>query len=406
MKLSQGVRISLLSSLTLVLANAHASTEDNWKLFLKNAYIERDFDNPVVKNNGSWSQGVSLFYYSDFNETPIDGLNIGLDGSVQYAIRLSNDKHVADSVLPFDVEKQQQAHDFLKYGATLKLNYDQTTLRVGELWLDLPVTSVDASRQLMTSYLGANLNTTINDNVTLEVGHVTKNSPRNEEGFHKFSYTKNGVKHVSDGLTYLDTRFKINENLKGEYYFGYLDNIYSKHYLGLDHSFKWDDLHFNTKLKYFNAKDAGSNVNIDSQNIGIMETVKYNNHSFGLGYQKIVGDAYPLPDGYLPEVYFVNWNVTGFFKANEQSYHAIYGYNFKDYIPGLNTVAKYSYGEDIETATDKDNSESELNLIAIYNFQHPKLKGLSMQYLYVDYNIDQGNDFDENRFFVMYTKKF
>ncbi|MDC4992356.1 OprD family outer membrane porin [Acinetobacter baumannii] len=406
MKLTQGNKISLLSGLILSLAAVNVSAEDNWKLFLKNAFIDRDFENPVVKDNGSWSQGVSLFYYSDLKETPIDGLNIGLDGSVQYAVRLSNDKHVADTVLPFDTEKQEQAHDFLKYGATLRLNYDQTTLRVGELWLDLPVTSVDASRQLVTSYLGANLNTKINENVTLEVGQVTKNSPRNAEGFQKFSYTKNGVKHVSDGLSYLDVRFKINEDLKSEYYYAYLENIYSKHYLGVDHNFKWDQLNFNTKLKYFNAQNVGSNLDIDSQNIGLLETIKYNNHSFGLGYQKIVGDAYPLPDGYLPEVYFVNWNVTGFFKANEQSYHAIYGYNFKDYIPGLNTIAKYSYGENIKTATGKDNKESELDLIAIYNFQHSKLQGLSMQYLYVNYNVDQGNDFDENRFFVMYTKKF
>jgi benzoate transport porin len=405
MKLIKGKRISFLHSLILLVAT-DASASDNWKLFLKNAYIDRDFKNSQIKDNGSWSQGISLFYTSDFKETPVDNLKVGLDGSVQYAVRLSNDKHVADTVLPFDTHTQKQAKDFVKSGATLKLNYNQSTLRLGELWLDLPVNSVDASRQLTTSYLGANLNTKINENITLELGQVTKNSPRNAEGFKKFTYTQQGVKHVSDSLSYLDLRFKINENLKGEYYYGFLENIYSKHYLSFDHNFKLDQLNFNTRLKYFNAQDVGSNVNIDSQNIGVLETVKYSNHSLGLGYQKIIGDAYPLPDGYLPEVYFVNWNVTGFFKANEQSYHLIYGYNFKDYLPGLHTVAKFSYGENIKTITDKDNYESELDLIANYSFQNPKLAGLSLQYLYVDYNVKQGNDFDENRFYLMYTKKF
>ncbi|WP_164311579.1 OprD family outer membrane porin, partial [Streptococcus pneumoniae] len=65
-------------------------------------------------------------------------ITIGADASVQYAVRLSSDKHVADTVLPFNKETQSQASDFLKYGATLKLGYDKTLLSVGELWLDLP----------------------------------------------------------------------------------------------------------------------------------------------------------------------------------------------------------------------------------------------------------------------------
>ncbi|WP_049065416.1 OprD family outer membrane porin, partial [Acinetobacter seifertii] len=105
------------------------------------------------KDTGSWSQAASLFYKSKMHDTPLQiadkPITIGADASVQYAVRLSSDKHVADTVLPFNKETQSQASDFLKYGATLKLGYDKTLLSVGELWLDLPVTAVDASRQLL-----------------------------------------------------------------------------------------------------------------------------------------------------------------------------------------------------------------------------------------------------------------
>ena len=37
----------------------------------------------------------------------------------------------------------------------------------------------------------------------------------------------------------------------------------------------------------------------------------------------------------LPETYFINWNATGFFKEDEKSYHVMYGYDFKDYVPYL-----------------------------------------------------------------------
>ena len=46
--------------------------EENWKLFLKNAYIDRNFYNDAFKDTVSWSQGVSLFYTSDYQKTPFD----------------------------------------------------------------------------------------------------------------------------------------------------------------------------------------------------------------------------------------------------------------------------------------------------------------------------------------------
>lgn len=409
LKISPRKVLTLLTHSALIglACSQMAFAEDNWKLFLKNAYIDRDYENSDLKDTGSWSQGISLFYTSDYQDTPINELKIGLDADVQYAARLSNDKHVADTVLPFDVQTQSQADDFLKYGGTLKLKYNDNIVRVGELWLDLPVTSVDASRQLLASYLGVNINSKINEKLTLEVGRVAKVSPRNQEGFHKFSYTSKGIKHQSDGLNYVDFRYKVNNNFKAEYYFGNLEDIYNKHYLGLDHSLALNtDMSLNSKFKYFNAQDSGHNIDIDSQNIGLIETVKYKNHSFSLGVQKIVGDAYPIPDGFLPELYFINWNVTGFFKENEQSYHFVYGYNFKDYVPGLNVITKYSYGENIKMTNGQENTESEFNFIGSYNFQQNYLKGVGLQYLFAQYDVKHGNDFDENRVFLTYTKKF
>lgn len=381
--------------------------EENWRLDLKNAYIERDFDNSAIKNNGSWSQGASLFYDSKFKPTPVDGLEIGLDANVQYAVRLSNDKHVPDSVLPFDPVNQSQADDFVKYGGTLKLKYKDHVLKAGEIWMDSPMASRDASRQLVATYLGTTLQSKINPNLDVELGHITRVSPRNDENHPKLSFTQNGEKIVSDGMTFIDVDYKATDALKLSYSFGHLENIMNKHYVGLDYLWTINsELNLNSRIRYFNAQDSGSAAQIDSQNIGFLETVKYKNHSLSAGIQKIEGEAFPLLDGFLPELYFINWNVTGFFKKNEQSYHLIYAYNFKDSIPGLNTIVKYSYGEDIDMGDQHDHTESELNLIASYQFQNEKLKGFGMQYLFVNYDSKYGNDFDENRFFVNYTKKF
>lgn len=385
--------------------------EENWKFTLKNAYIQRDFDNPNLKDSGSWSQSASLFYHSPMYDSPLSiahvPITIGVDASVQYAVRLSHDKHIADTILPFNPETQSQASDYLKHGATLKLGYDQALLNIGELWLDLPVTTVDNSRQLLTSYWGTNLRFPINDQFKVELGRVNKVSPRNEEDFKHFSYTSNGKTVYSDGLNYIDLRYQFMPSLKGEYYFGNLSDLYNKHYIGLEHIWKNSNFSLQSKLKYFNAKNDGSNFDIDAQNIGLLETLKVSNHTFGLGYQQITGNtAYPLPDGFLPEIYFINWNTTGFFKKDEKSYHLIYGYDFKNYVKGLSGIAKYVYGDSFKTVDGRANSENESNLILNYAFQYPNLKGLSLQYIWINYDVKNGNDFTENRFFVNYSKKF
>ncbi|WP_111896290.1 OprD family outer membrane porin, partial [Acinetobacter sp. MB5] len=304
------------------------------------------------------------------------------DASVQYAVRLSNDKHVLDTALPFDQKTHSQAADFLKHGVTLKLGYDKTLVKVGELWLDLPNTSADLSHQLLASYWGENLHSQLTDHLGLEVGRVDKVSPRSQEGFHNFSYTMNGVTKYSDGLNYIDLRYQFSPSLKGEYYYGNLEKLFNKHYVGLEHIWKQQDFSLQSKLKYFNAKNDGHSFDIDAQNIGLLETLKVKNQTFGLGYQEITGkSAYPIPDGFLPETYFINWNATGFFKKNERSYHIMYGYDFKDYIPGFNAMVKYVYGNHFKAANGSKNLESESDIILNYAFQQPYLKGLSLQYI-------------------------
>lgn len=396
---------------TIHAAESTAAPTDEWKFTLRNAYIDRDFDNTTVKDTGSWSQAASLFYKSKMLDTPLHiadhPITIGADASVQYAVRLSSDKHVSDSILPFDKANQSQASDFLKYGATLKLGYGHSLLRTGELWLDLPVTSVDTSRQLLTSYWGTNLHSQITDQVQTEIGRIEKVAPRNEEEFRKFSYTSKGITQYSDGLNYIDLRYQITPSLKGEYYFGNLEDLYNTHYASLDHTWKQANFSLNSKLKYFNSKDHEDTFNIDAQNIGLLETLKVSNHSFGLGYQQIIGDsAYPLLDGYLPETYFINWNVTGFAKQDEKSYHLIYSYDFKDFVSGLSAAMRYAYGHDFKSSTGENNQETEANYVLNYAFQQPYLKGVGFQYIHIDYNVKYGNDFTEDRIFLNYMKKF
>ena len=78
----------------------------------------------------------------------------------------------------------------------------------------------------------------------------------------------------SDGLNYIDLRYQFTPSLKGEYYFGNLEDLYNKHYVGLEHNWKQPNFALTSKFKYFNAKDDGNTFDIDAQNIGVLETLK------------------------------------------------------------------------------------------------------------------------------------
>ena len=91
----------------------------------------------------------------------------------------------------------------------------------------------------------------------------------------------------SDGLNYIDLRYQFTPSLKGEYYFGNLEDLYNKHYVGLEHNWKQPNFALTSKFKYFNAKDDGNTFDIDAQNIGVLETLKVKTTHLGLDTNKL-----------------------------------------------------------------------------------------------------------------------
>lgn len=399
----------LLKTLTglVILGNiTHVQAqEQHVEINFRNAYIDRNFTDADIENTGSWSQSVSAFYRSSYTNTPI---GVGVDLSTQYALRLSQDKHTSDSVLPFDANKQEQERHFLKYGATLKAKYENHELRVGELWNNLPIIAVDPSRQLLSSHLGALYQGQWTSDLKVEVGHIAEVSPRNEEDFRKIAIKNASGLHESDGLNYVDLNYQISPTIKAQYFYGDVTDLFDQHYFGLN--YKWlTALDFQTDVKGFISKDSGDSKagKIDNQNYAILNKLNYGNHSFALGYQQLEGDtAFPIPEGFMPQVYFINWNLTGFYKKDEKSWHAMYGYNFKDYVPGLNGLIKYANGYDFMGTSERNGRENETNYVLNYKVQNPVWAGLGFQWVFIDYRSKYGNDMQENRIFTTYSMKF
>jgi benzoate transport porin len=88
--------VPLLIAMAAVVNCAYAK-EMSIDVTLKNLYADRDFDDATKPSVGSWSQGIIARAKGEHELTQDFALTF--TGSVQYAQRLSDDKHLNDMIL-------------------------------------------------------------------------------------------------------------------------------------------------------------------------------------------------------------------------------------------------------------------------------------------------------------------
>lgn len=405
-----------VSLILLGMSSAYADffQDDKLSINLRNFYFDRKFSDPNVEDIGSWSQGVMAQYESGYTDTPIQ---VGVDASLKYALRLSDhNQERPDSNLPYDVERQRLERDYAKYGLTLKLKYRNTEVKIGELNPKTPVVYIDDARQLPTSYAGIMLESSEIKDLKVSAGRITRINARNDDRYDKLSLYTAGPRFESDGLNFIGFDYAVMPNMKTSYWFGQLEDIYQQNYLGVSYNKDFKD--FNVKIdgSYFYNKEDGKKLygEIDSQAVGVMGTIKTENHLLSVGVQKNMGDSiFPTLAGYPPQPYLQAWSNLPFIQPEERTWHFNYIYDFKDLgVNGLKSRVSYHYGDQIKRKGFSDNRETEKILGLIYKVPEGKLKGLGFEWRYTETDVKYGagnlpgNDFKENRFITTYTFNF
>lgn len=385
-------------------ANFALAKEVNLDIQLKNLYADRDYDDPAKPSIGSWSQGVIARV--DGQHALTEDTALTFTGSLQYAQRLSSDKHRNDMILPFDAIQREQASNYHKVAGSIGLQHKQHKISWGEQWVDTPLATTDYSRQLITIYQGLLYSGQFNDQLKVDVGYLDKYSPRNEEKFRKISVAKK----ESDGLGYIDLKYSALQNkLQMQVFLSELEDLYNQYSLGVQYKTQYENLRLNTKFRYYYTEESGAEYleNIDNQYYGILQEVGYGPNTFGIGIQKIQGESdFPMLDGAVPVLSYINWTQGTFNKANELSYHFTFNHDASWLVPGLNLLVRYMDGQDYIINGQKGYDESELDFIVNYRVKEGKLKGLGFQWLNLNYHNDIQGDYTENRFFTTYTRKF
>lgn len=401
--------------------NAEFIDDSQVQLKFKNFYLDRQYADLPQNNWGSWSQGITLDAKSGYQDIG-GGIQIGADLLVQHAFKLNGRDTKADWVLPHDGKESKD--NFGKVGATLKAKVSQTELKVGELLPVSPVLVFDPSRQLLTTYSGAWLESKDIKDTKLTLAYIDKINNRYDNQFRDLTLfapgktLPDGVSKghfdkgpESDGMLIAGVDHQFTPEIGGSYWYADVKDIYQQHYVGASYKTKLGEkAKLDSHIRYFDNSESGDKLygNIDNQALSVGAKVNYGAHTVGLGYQQMFGDnAFPTLGGWVPQPYLVNWGVATFTYPDEKSIGLTYGYDFSGLgAKGLSATAVYMMGQDATVGALKNQDSEEFNAIVNYTVPEGKLKGLGFQAMYIDADFDYKSDLKEYRVATTYTYKF
>jgi hypothetical protein len=379
----------------------------------RNYYFSRDFSDIVGANKQSkaeeWAQGFILTFKSGYTPGP---LGFGLDALGTLGLKLdSSPDRVNTGLLPVK-DDGRAADDYSRLGLTFKAKLSNTELKVGELQPNLPVLAFSDIRLLPPSYQGLNISSSEISGLTLQAGHLTGTSLRNEAGDEKMVAMLGHVPQrqaESDAFNYVGGDYAFNDKRTSvSVWHGQLKDIYAQDFIGLKHSQPVGDWVLGANLGYYDAREDGSQLlgKIDNRAFFSLLSARRGGHTFYAGYQGMYGDSA------FPRV-FANITPLGnevptyeFAYTDERSWQARYDYDFAALgVPGLTTTVRYISGNNVDTGAGFEGKDRERDLDVGYVVQSGLLGGLGIRVRNVMARSNYRSDIDENRLILSYTWK-
>jgi hypothetical protein len=367
---------------------SHGFIEDSsLKLFLRNAYMNRDYKHGN-QDKAEWGQGVTANFASGFTQGTV---GFGVDAFALYGLRLDGGKGRSGAG-GIDFFKQgdsgEAANDIARAGAAIKMRVSRTTLTYGDQMPALPVLNADTSRLLPESFTGALITSKEIDGLTLNLGHFTQEARKSAEG------------RDSGGLKQIDViggSYTFNEQFMASFYASDVEDVLKKQYLNLNYVLPIDNqqsltLDFNgykTRLdKSFAQTYAGDADARDNTIWSLAATYAIGAHSFTLAHQRSTGDiGYPygwyqnaggVGDGGIT-ILLANSYWSDFNAKDERSWQLGYGLDFTTYgLPGLSYRLAYVRGDHIDAGNGRGEERELFNQVQ-YVVQNGPAKDLSVR---------------------------
>lgn len=358
-------------------------------LFLRNAYIDRDYRNGA-QDKTEWGQSAVLTYNSGFTQGTV---GFGVDAFGQYAVRLDSGRgRAGNGGIDFfmvdnngDVEK-----DVAHAGAAVKARFSKTVLSYGDQRPSLPVLSHDNSRLLPETYTGTMITSNEIDGLTVHAGRFHAQARKSDEG-------RDSGKLKS--IDVLGGSYQFNDNIRAALYASDVEDFLKRQYVNLNYvrplnnsdTLTLDASGYRTKQdKKWDG--AGDRNNLWS----LSANYATGPHDFTLAYQRSSGDTgynYGFYQSVTDEngvsvapgdggtsIWVANSYWSDFNAEDERSWQLGYGLNFADYgIPGLSYNFAYIRGTDINVGGGDSATEREIFNQFKYVVQSGAAKDLSIR---------------------------
>ncbi|MCW2268954.1 MULTISPECIES: OprD family porin [Pseudomonas] len=377
----------------------------------RNYYFSRDFSGIVGANQQSkaeeWGQGFIFNYKSGYTPGVV---GVGVDAIGLLGLKLdSSPDRTGTGLLPVQ-DDGRAADEYSRLGATVKLRYSKTELKVGELQTNLPILQYNDSRLLPPTYQGASITSAEISGLTLQAGHLSSTSLRNEAGDEKLIAMLGHLPQRqadSDAFNFAGGDYSFNANRSTlSLWYGRLEDIYQQGFFGLKHSEPVGDWVMGANLGYFSAREQGEARigDVDNQAFYSLLSARRGGHTFSVGYQGIFGDdAFPRV---FPNISPLGNEVPTyeFSYADERSWQVRYDYDFVAMgIPGLTATVRYLKGNNVDTGLGFEGKEHERDLDLGYAVQSGVFKGLGVRLRNAVARSSYRSDIDENRVILTYT---
>ena len=377
----------------------------------RNYYFSRDYSDIVGANQQSkaeeWAQGFILNVKSGYTQGTV-GVGVDVIGLLGLKLDSAPDR-TNTGLLPVQ-DDGRAADNYSRLKGALKMRYSRTELKVGELQPNLPVLAFSDIRLLPPSYQGASITSNEINGLTVQGGHLSSTSLRNEAGDEKMQAMLGHVPQrqvSSDGFNFAGADYAFNDKRSSvSAWYGQLEDIYNQRFLGLKHSEPVGDWTFGANLGYYDSREDGKKLlgNIDNQAFFSLLSAKRGGHAFYVGYQGMFGDSA------FPRV-FANISPLGnevptyeFASTDERSWQARYDYDFAALgVPGLTSTVRYINGNNVDTGKGYEGKDRERDLDIGYVLQSGSLKGLGIRVRNAMARSNYRSDIDENRLILSYT---
>ena len=377
----------------------------------RNYYFSRDYSDIVGANQQSkaeeWAQGFILNVKSGYTQGTV-GFGVDVIGLLGLKLDSAPDR-TNTGLLPVQ-DDGRAADNYSRLEGALKMRYSKTELKVGELQPNLPVLAFSDIRLLPPSYQGASITSSEINGLTLQGGHLSSTSLRNEAGDEKMQAMLGHVPQrqvSSDGFNFAGADYALNDKRSSvSAWYGQLEDIYNQRFLGLKHSEPVGDWILGANLGYYDSREDGKKLlgNIDNQAFFSLLSAKRGGHTFYVGYQGMFGGSA------FPRV-FANISPLGnevptyeFASTDERSWQARYDYDFAALgVPGLTSTVRYISGNNVDTGKGYEGKDRERDLDIGYVLQSGSLKGLGIRVRNAMARSNYRSDIDENRLILSYT---